>query len=51
MVYNEIKRLSEIKDTIKRYYSDNIDRVLKNRKIIKEAWLSNKTTNYFLNLI
>ena len=50
MVYNEIKRLSEIKNTIKQYYSDNINRVLKNRKIIKEAWLSNKTTNYFLNL-
>ena len=50
MVYNEIKRLSEIKDDIKQYYSDNIDRIKKNRQIIKEAWLSNKTTNYFINL-
>ena len=50
MVYNEIKRLSEIKNTITQYYLDNIDRIKKNREIIKENWLSNKTTNYFLNL-
>jgi hypothetical protein len=50
MVYNEIKRLSEIKDIIKKYYSNNIDRIKNNRKIIKEAWLRNKTTNYFLNI-
>ena len=50
MVYNEIKRLSEIKNTITQYYLDYIDRIKKNREIIKENWLSNKTTNYFLNL-
>jgi hypothetical protein len=50
MVYNEIKRLSEIKGVIKKYYSNNIDRIKNNRKIIKEAWLRNKTTNYFLNI-
>jgi hypothetical protein len=50
MVYNEIKRLSEIKDTIKQYYSDNIDRIQNNRKIIRDAWIDNKTTNYLLNL-
>ena len=51
MVYNEIKRLSTMKDVIKVYYSNNIDRIKNNRKIIKDAWLSNKTTNYFLNLV
>jgi hypothetical protein len=50
MVYNEIKRLSKIKGMIKEYYSDNIDRIKKNREIIKKNWLLNKTTNYFLNL-
>ena len=50
MVYNEIKRLSEIKNTITQYYFDNIDRIKKNREIIKENWLATKTTNYFLNL-
>ena len=50
MVYNETKRLSEIKNTITQYYFDNIDRIKKNREIIKENWLATKTTNYFLNL-
>ena len=50
MVYNEIKRLSEIKDIIKEYYLNNLDKIKNNRKIIKDAWLSNKTINYFLNL-
>jgi hypothetical protein len=50
MVYNEIKRLSQINDIIKEYYLNNLDRIKNNRKIIKDAWLSNKTTNYFLNL-
>lgn len=50
MVYNEIKRLSEMKDTIKQYYSDNIDRIKNNRKIIRDIWIDNKTKNYFLNL-
>jgi hypothetical protein len=50
MVYDEIKRLSQMKDVIKRYYIDNIDRIRTNRKIIKENWLLSKTTNYFLNL-
>ena len=51
MVYGEIKRLSKMKDVIKRYYSDNIERIKNNRQIIKEAWINNKTANYFLNLI
>jgi hypothetical protein len=51
MVYDEIKRLSTMKDVIKEYYSNNIDRIKNNKEIIKDAWLSNKTTNYFLNLI
>jgi hypothetical protein len=51
MVYDEIKRLSAMKDVIKEYYSNNIDRIKNNREIIKDAWLSNKTTNYFLNLV
>ena len=50
MVYNEIKRLSEMSDVVKQYYLDNTDRILNNKNIIKEAWLSNKTTNYFLNI-
>ena len=50
MVYDEIERLSKIKDVITYYYLNNIDRIKKNRKIIKENWLLNKTTNYFLNL-
>ena len=50
MVYDEIKRLSEMPDVVKQYYLDNTDRILNNKNIIKEAWLSNKTTNYFLSI-
>jgi len=51
MVHDEIKRLSTMKDIIKKYYSDNIDRFKNNKEIIKNAWISNKTTNYFLNIM
>jgi hypothetical protein len=51
MVYDEIKRLSAMKDVIKEFYSNNIDRIKNNREVIKDAWISNKTANYFLNLM
>jgi hypothetical protein len=51
MVANEIKRLSENKNTIYNYYIQNETKLIENRNYI-EAFINNKTTlNYFKSLI
>jgi hypothetical protein len=48
MVINEIKRLSKMGDKIKKYYKDNIDKLISNYEFIKN-FKERNTTGIFFN--
>jgi len=51
MIVNEIKRLSEMRDTIETYYIKNETKFIENRKYIESYSNNNSTLNYFKSLV
>lgn len=51
MIANEIKRLSEMRDTIETYYIKNETKFIENRKYIESYSNNNSTLNYFKSLV
>lgn len=50
MIVDEIKRLSTMRDEIKLYYKNNINRILHNHRFVKEYSNKKIDENYFLKL-
>lgn len=50
MIVNEIRRLSKMKEEIKKYYFDNKQRLANNHNFIKDYYHNNFTSQYFTNL-
>ena len=50
MVFNELKRLSLMKDEIKNYYVSNLEKIIKNYEFIEDYKEKNTIGNFFNSL-